>query len=155
VSVRFGSFNVGPSNQPFLNSGVFSNGGSTRADCWLFHAAGVELEGDGRTTHELRTFMPDGSRPVPARIDLTWFRKVAPIGLQVPKRAVKASPLVLGFVAGMLEEKAAGGTVEVAYPFLVRSADDRILLEFSALGPAPEIQRQIGVAFSERLLWEI
>jgi len=135
VLTLFGSFDE------LLNSGRYTS----REDWWIFLASGVALEGDGRVSHDLQALLPA------ERVDVAWFRDVAPVGLAFPRRPkVDGSPLSLGCVAGKGKTPT---TEEVAYPFIVRESEDRMLIEFSANGPAPELQRSIVVALGDLLLW--
>jgi hypothetical protein len=154
IPTLFGSFDK------LLNSGVFSSGpigggaGSRGDDWWLFLASGVALEGDGRVSHDLGASLPESAkraqahRSAPERVDVAWFRDVAPVGLSLPIKLKLRAPLSLGFVAG----RSRNGVEEV-YPFVLRASDDQLLVEFSANGPAPEIQRDIVIVFGARLLW--
>jgi hypothetical protein len=137
-----------------LSTAVYADG------WWFFRASDVELETETRVSHDLAAFLPESAtkalRPVPKRMDLEWFRDVAPIGLQLQPDAMIESPLLLGLVACRVQDdRLKGGLVEdLAYPFLVAEHEGRLLLQFSTTGPAPEDQRRIIVAFGQRLLWQ-
>ncbi len=129
------------------------------SDGWFFHASSVELEAESRTLLDLGDCLPESSartlRAVPEVIDSQWFRAAAPIGLQLSYAIVIASPLRMGFVASRVQDDrpTGGDFVDVAYPFLLVEAAGRLCLQFSSVGPVAELQRQLGVAFGERLLW--
>jgi hypothetical protein len=142
----FGSFSK------LLSAGVFAN------DWWLFRASEVELEGQTRVSHELVDTLAERAaelkRPSPERIDLEWFRNVAPIGLQFRVEAVEVSPFLLGFVACRVQDdRPTGGQVQdMVYPFFFAEQQGRLVQQFSAAGPALDIRRQIVVAVGQRLL---
>ena len=60
-------------------------------------------------------------------------------------------PFAIGFplVAMGVE----GDATEVAYPFLVREDNDRVMCGFSMAGPAPSIRDGIVIEMGARLLW--
>ena len=132
MTALFGSFGE------FTSVGVFVSS----EDCWIFQASDVVLEGTERVSHDLLAWIRDPARraaqrvPQKVKVDATWFRRVAPIGLQLPlkPRSITRKPILLGFVAGKLR-KTQDGSKGVAYPFLLREVDERILIEFSAAGP--------------------
>jgi hypothetical protein len=136
-----------------LSTPVFADG------WWLFRASQVELEGDGRLSHDLSAFLPECApkplRPQPVLVDAAWFRTVAPIGLQLGlEDKLQDAPLLLGFVAVRVHDDrpTSPGIQDMAYPFVFAERDGRLLLQFGTVGPAPEIQRDIAAAFVQRLL---
>jgi hypothetical protein len=137
-----------------LSTAVFAD------DWWFFHASEVELETETRRSHDLAVFLPESAtkaiRYLPKRVDLAWFREVAPIGLQLQPDVIAASPLRLGLVASRVSDNRSEGVPleDLAYPFLAVEQEDQIALQFSTSGPEPEIQRRILVAFGQRLLWQ-
>jgi hypothetical protein len=76
-----------------LSTGVYADG------WWFFLASDVELETETRVSHDLAAFMPESAtkalRPVPKRMDLEWFRDVAPIGLQIGAELVRLQVVAL------------------------------------------------------------
>jgi hypothetical protein len=111
-------------------------------------------------SHDLLTWITDSTRwaarRAPEKADGSWFRKFAPIGLQLPikRRSITKKPILVGLVAGKLRRAQDGRDEVVAYPFLLREAGDQILVEFSAAGPELEIRRSILTTLAERLLWD-
>jgi hypothetical protein len=136
-----------------LSAAVFADG------WWFFRASDVELLTENRTSHELETFLHRSAtlgRALPDKVDLQWFRTVAPIGLQLDAAVLAAIPLVLGLVACRVQDDPTSNAplLDLAYPFILSEEETRLRVQFSTAGPTDEIQQQILVAFGQRLLWQ-
>lgn len=130
-----------------LGTAVHANG------WWLREAGHVELEGTP-DWHDLTGAVAEAAaiarRTVPSCVDGHWYRRHAPIALQLrPASAspVDDSPLCLDFLAGRLEH---GG--EVTFPFLLREHDNSVRCGFSDAGPDPALKRDIVLAVASRFV---
>lgn len=119
---------------------------------WLRHAVRVELAGGAPSWHDLSDCIAASAaaenRPDPWRVDADWARARAPVGLQLGlMQATLLTPIVLDFIAARVE-----GSTSVAYPFLLREREGRLLFGFSTAGPTLSVQQDIITAVGCRLL---
>jgi hypothetical protein len=121
---------------------------------WFAVASSVRLDGEAPIWTDLGEYMDviaaRVERAAPAVVSADWVREHAPLGLGISRRfKSRLNPLDLPLVAMGVE----GDATEVAYPFLVREHNDRVMCGFSMAGPAPSIRDGIVVEMGARLLW--
>lgn len=145
LDLRFGSFNE------LIGTAVH------RAPWWFRTALGVVLAGSvlwedlgecvltgPSEPADLSRLDTDWFRTAPQTVNTEWFRLHAPIALSLASEPALCS---VDLIATRVEEH-----VSVAYPFLLRETDKRVLCGFSSQSDT-HVRNSIVNALAGRFLW--